>query len=550
MSSGYLQERLVKNARPALLILLAAVGFVLLIACVNVSNLLLARSASRQREMSIRAALGAGRLRVIRQLLVESLVLSGLGALVGSVFLWAGFKILMSLLPGDLPRIGEISIDSSAFVFALAISGVAGVLFGLVPALQVTKPALAQSLTAGSPGAGRTDHQSKVQGMLVVAEVAISVILLAGAGLLLQSLARLRSVPLGFQPDHVLAVKLELPDNRYPEGSRQIAFYQELLARISVLPGVTSVGAVRQLPIGDSRNLSPIEIEGRLEATAGARQWARPVAVTERYFQTMGVPLVRGRAFMAQDHAGGIESAIINEAMAGRYWPGEDPIGKRFRWVNSPYSWFTVVGVVKDAHPVEEPGKRLPEFFRPMAQFPNGWMTVVVRTVGEPLKLAEVVRDQVRAMDQNLPILEVRTLEQILTAGIVHPRFHARLLSAFAGLALVMTLVGIYGVLAYGVARQTREIGIRMALGAGRGQVLTMVLGRGTRLMLAGLALGIGAAIALTRYASSLLYGVTPTDPITFSGAGLLLLIAGLLTCWYPAWRATRVDPSITLRCE
>jgi putative ABC transport system permease protein len=547
----FLHDQTVKNARRALLVLLAAVGFVLLIACVNVANLLLSRSLARQKEMSIRAALGAGRWRVIRQLLIESVLLSLLGGLAGVVLVLCGFKLIVSVIPGDMPRLGELSIDGSVFWFTLAVSIVTGVLFGLAPALQLSKPSLNLSLAESNQGSTTSGQPSRLPGLLVVAECAMAMILLVGAGLLLQTLVRLRAVPLSFNPENVLTLGIQLPYSRYPNEPQQIAFYDSVLSRIAALPTVVSVGAVRELPVGSSARtvITPI-IEGRPEPKPGDKQWASPVAVSLGYFQTMGIQLLKGRGFTEQDREGALEVAIINEAMAKRFWAGEDPIGKRFKWANSPWSWFTVVGIIKDARQVGEETKHLPEFYRPMTQFPNMWMTIVVKTTANPIKSAAQVRSQIWAVDKDLPIQKVRTLEGILSAEVVRPRFYARLVGAFAVFALILTAVGVYGVMAYGISRRTREIGIRMALGADRSRVLKLVLRQGMTLALAGVALGMIGACALTRYASSLLYGIKAADPVTFVFAGVLLAGVALAACLGPAHRATRIDPMTALRYE
>ncbi len=546
----FLHDQMVKNAQPALLILLAAVVFVLLIACANVANLLLSRSLVRQKEMAMRAVLGASRRRVMRQLLVESMLLSLLGGLAGVVLVACGFKPILSLIPSDMPRVEEISVDGAVLCFTLAVSMLTGLLFGVAPALQLSRPSLSLSLAESSQGSVGSGRQSRLQGLLVVVEVAMAMILLVGAGLLLQSLVRLRSVPLGFNPRNVLTLGLQLPDSRYPSEPQQIAFYNDVLGRIAGLPGVASVGAARELPIGNNRLVITPIIEGRPEPKLGDKQWASPVAVSLGYLQTMGIPLIKGRGLTEQDRPGTLEVALINEAMAKRFWSNEDAIGKRFKWADMPWGWVTVVGVVRDARQVGEEIQHLPEFYRPMAQFPNGWMSIVLRTKSDPMKSAALVCGLIWTVDRDLPIQNIRTIEQILSDEVVRPRFYARLVGAFATLALILTGVGVYGVMAYGVSRRTREIGIRMALGAEPHTVLRLVLRRGMTLALTGVALGIVGAAALTRYAASLLHGVRATDPATFAAMGLLLACVALAACLGPARRATRIDPMTALRCE
>jgi len=545
-----LHEHTVRNGRLALLVLQAAVALVLLIACANAANLLLSRSLVREKEITIRSALGASRARVVRQLLVESLLLALLGGLVGGLLMLCCFKLMVAIVPADLPRVSELRMNGPVFGFTLAVSVATGVIFGLAPALQLSRPNLNLALAESSQRSSGSGRQSRLQGLLVVTEIALATVLLAGAGLLLQSLVHLRHVPLGFNPDQVLALGIQLPDGRYPNPAQQVAFFDDVLNRIATLPAVRSVGAIRELPIGANRSVVPLEVEGQPAPKPGDKTWASPVAVSQNYFPTMGIPLLKGRWFSAQDREGGPEVAMVNEAMARRFWPGEEALGKRFKMANSPWSWFTVVGIVKDARQVGEETQHLPEFFRPMAQFPNAWMTIVVKTTGDPLKSAALLRSQIWAVDKDLPIQSVRTLEQILSESVARPRFYASLVTTFAALALILTAVGVHGVMAYAVSRRTHEIGIRMALGADRSHVLKLVLKRGMMLVLAGVVLGTVGAVALTRYATSLLYGVKATDPLTFALVALLLTAVALLACLGPARRAARVAPMAALRYE
>ena len=545
-------ESLIGDTRPALLILLGAVGCVLLIACANVANLLLARATSRHKEIAIRAALGASRWRVVRQLLTESVLLSLGGGATGLLLALWGTDVLVALGPRNIPRLTEISLDSSVLFFTLLISLLTGVIFGLAPALHATKSDLTESLKEGGRGSTEGALRNRVRSALVVAEIAIALVLLVSASLLIQSFLRLERVAPGFNPHHVLTFSLDLPETRY-STVQQAAFYRQLISRIETLPGVTQASAVLPLPLSRSQMGVGFEIEGRPMAQGDLPETDFST-IGLNYFHTMGIPLVKGRDFTAHDDLKSTPVCIINETLARKYFPGEDPLGKRIKPTlsvdNNPPPMREIVGVVGDVKHRNLSAESGPEVYVPHAQVPFSTMAVIVRTETEPQSITAAVQREVRSLDKDLPLINVRTLDEYVSTSVERPRFNTLLLGIFAAVALILTAVGLYGVLAYTVAQRTHEIGIRMALGAQTRNVLRLVIGQGMLLALIGIGTGLAVAWMVTRLLASLLYGISARDPVTFAGVALLLSAVALLACYIPARRATRVDPVIALRYE
>jgi predicted permease len=549
-----LHEAMVGDARPALLVLLGAVGLVLLIACVNVANLLLARVAARETELAVRTALGAGRGRLLRQLLTESVLLALLGGAAG--VLLAGFFLdaLLGLQPQGVPRLGEVRVDRAVLGFAAGLSIATGLLFGAFPALQMTRRAPAQGLREGSRGI-LTGRGHRLRAGLVVGQMALAMMLLAGAGLLIRSFSQLRRVDPGFQATSALTFRISLPDSAYKDDARQTAFYDELLARLAALPGVLSVGAVQGLPLSGSRFNLSFEVKGRPRLPP-AQQPAMEVRVASpEYFRAIGIPVVRGRGFERGDTASSRQVVVISQAAVRRFFPGEEPLGQ---WITlgwgraegRPKAGGEVVGIVGD---VKERGlaeENAPEIYLPYAQQPIPSMDVMLRTAVSPRSLAPAVTRVVRSLDAELPIARMATLDEIVARSISEPRFYMVLLGAFAGTALFLAALGIFGVMSYAVVQRSREIGIRVALGADPKHVLGMVLGHASLLSVAGVGLGLVGALSLSRAIGSLLFELSPTDPMTLAGVAVLLLAVALLASYLPARRATRVDPLIALRSE
>jgi putative ABC transport system permease protein len=542
-----MHEQLVGRMRTALWVLLGAVGCVLLIACANAANLLLARAATRQKEIAIRAALGASRGRVARQLLTESVLLAAVG---GGLGLWLarwGLDALVVFAPSDLPRAESISMDRRVLFFTLGLSLLTGLVFGLAPALQASKPGLGEVLKEGGRGGGGGGRHTR--NVLVVAEIALALVLLVGAGLLLKSSWRLQQVNPGFNPERVLKVRLSLPPSKYPEGANVAAFYQQLLERLRALPGVQAAGMSSSVLLNKVHNSSGINIEGRPAPADGPRPELPLDSVSPSYFQVLGMQLLQGRNFTEQDQRDGLSVAIVNETMARRFWPDEDPIGKRFNFGDGG-RWWTVVGVVRDSRRQGLDAPIRIESFLPHAQRPVRAMEVVLRTTDDPLVMARTVRSAVWSLDGDLPVSEIQTVEEMMGARVAPRRFNLLLLGLFALVAVLLAAVGIYGVMSYSVTQRTHEIGIRLALGAQTRAVLSLVIGQGMRLALLGVGIGLTAAAGLTRLMAGLLFGVSATDPLTFGAIALLLVGIVLLACWIPARRATKVDPMIALRAE
>jgi putative ABC transport system permease protein len=550
------REEVVGDIRPALLILFAAVGFVLLIACANVANLLLARADERRKEIAVRAALGAGRGRIVGQLLTESVVLAALGGALGLVLARVGMEALVGLAPASIPRLDTAALDGGVLLFTAGAALVTGLLFGSIPALQAARRDLVAPLKEGGRGATAGQSRQRVRRSLVVAEVALAVVLVIGAGLLIRSFQELRQVELGFDPENVLTLQLALPGTDYPQTADLVAFYPQLLERVEALPGVRSAGAVGLLPLAQTVGDWGIDLEGR-ERGPGDNFHGFLQIVTPGYFETMRQPLVQGRFIEDTDRPDGLPAVVINETMAAVYWPGESALGKRLRIrARDDGAWFTVVGVVRDIRHNAIVEESRNEMYFPHAQLPlalggtTAAMTLVVRTASSPLALSGPVREVVRTLDPNLPVANLRSMEQVVAHALAEERFTMLLLASFAALALLLGAVGIYAVIAYAVSRRTHEIGIRMALGAGTGRILRMVVLQGIGLVGLGVAVGLLVAFGVTRVLSGFLYGVTATDPLTFLAVPVLLAAVALLASYLPARRAARVDPMVALRAE
>jgi putative ABC transport system permease protein len=538
-----------------LLLLLGAVGFVLLIACANVTNLFLTRAAGRQKEIAVRLAMGAGRFRLLRQFVAESMLLAVLGAGLGLVMAFLITQALVNLMPPNIPRVHAIGLDLPVLAFTLALAILTGLVFGAAPALTASRTDLNSTLKEGGRSALQGPQHRHLRAALVVAEVALSLVLLAGTGLLVRSFAHVLDTDPGFQPEHVLTASLYLPGpgTRYNEDSQVRKFYRDLIKRLEQLPGVKMAGASTDLPLEGGWNhvFTP---EG-YHATPGAGlNIAYHSIILGNYLQTMGIPLLRGRYSTEQDKLGSPPVLIISESLAKRYWPHEDPLGKRLKWepTASTDPWLTIVGVVSDVKQRELDAATIPHTYEPYGQHegaPSN-LNVAIRAAGDPASLASALRAAVWGLDRQLAVAQVRTMDQVISESNAPRRFNLLMLAAFAALALVLATVGIYGVIAYSVAQRTHEIGIRMALGAEARDVLRMVIVHGLRLALSGVALGAIGALALTRFLSSLLYGVKPTDPLTYVAVSLLLLAVAMLAVYIPARRATKVDPMVALRYE
>jgi putative ABC transport system permease protein len=541
----------VRDIKPALIVLLCAVAFVLLIACANVANLLLARAAGRQKEIAIRTALGAGRARIIRQLLTESALLALLGGAVGLLLAKWGMDLLLNLAPQGLPRMSDVSLDGRALIFTATVTLLTGVIFGLVPALQSSKPNLNETMNETGRGSTEGRRRSLVRSALVVLEVASALMLLVGAGLLIKSFWRLHQIDPGFNPDNTLTMTVSLPRAKYPEDAQRVAFFRQLLEKINALPGVEAAGASNSIPMEGDMVLA-FEVQGRAPLPPGAGQSTNFYGVSADYFKAMGIRLLRGRLLNERDASDSPHVAVINETMAKKIFPDEDPIGKRITFDgggNNP-DWYEIVGVVGDVKQYGLDQATPMQTYEPYTQQTFPYMTLVARAAGEPANLTAAIRNTILQIDKEQPVANVRTLDQILSNSIAQQQFSTLLLGVFAVVAMSLAAVGIYGVLSYAVTQRTHEIGVRLALGAARRDVLRLVVGQGMRLTLLGVAAGLICAFALTRLMSSLLFGVSATDPMIFSLIPLLIVIVALLACWIPARRATKVDPLTALRYE
>ncbi len=543
-----LRTDLVANVQTMLFVLLGVVGFVLLIACANVANLQLARTSTRQRELAIRAALGATRARLVRQLLTENCLLGLLGGAAGIALAWFGLDLLLQLLPLQLPRAGGIALSRSVLGLSLGISLLTGLLFGLAPARQVARPDLQAPLKEG----GRTSANGvgrRLRAVLVFAETALALMLVVGAGLLIKSFARLHTVDPGFTADRVISFQLSPSDD---DPARVRLYYREVLGRLQNLPGVKSVGGIHLLPMSEDNWNPSIKIEDQSLTSGTSSESVNWRLVTPDYFRTMKIPLRAGRFFTAADNENAPDVALVNETLARKYWPGGDPLGKRVRTgFEGKGKWASIVGVVGDIRQQGLRNQVEPELYRPYPQhdfLPD--MTVMVRSTSDSPALAASIRDAVWSVNKNVPITHLASMDEVVARSIEQPRSTMLLLSLFAAIGLILGLIGIYGVISYSVTQRTPEIGIRIALGAATADVLKLVLGHGMKLVFCGIAAGLVGAIALTRLLSSLLFGVSATDPATFAIIAALLSLAALLACYLPARRATRLDPITSLRYE
>jgi putative ABC transport system permease protein len=546
----HLQDVMSESVRRSLWVLLGAVGFILLIACINVANLMLARAAERQKELAVRLALGAGHWRIVRQLLSESLLLAGLGAAGGLLLGRLMLAGLLTLAPPEIPQLSRVGLDNAVLLFTLGVAALTSLLFGLAPALRASKTDLQTALKDG----GRLTTSAAREGMrkaLLIAEVSLSLVLLAGAGLLLRSMYNLLRVDLGFEPGNLLTMRFELSDKKYSPQTGRV-FYDECLARVQAVPGARSAAWSQSLPIEGSYWDSvftaadkPVPSRANLPASDYLR-------VSADYFETMGIRLLRGRWFSSADTPESAPVAVINETLSRRIWPNEDPIGKRIKQGFPEYNglWREVIGVVNDVktNGVDRPTSM--QTYVLFSQTPGTFLGLIVRTQGNPLAVAAPIEQAIHTVDKDLPVFSIFTMDQLLGNSLAQRRLTLILLASFAALALLLAAVGVYGVIAYMVRQRTRELGVRLALGAQAGDVLKLILGQGLKLALIGVALGLAEAFALTRWMESLLFGVRPTDPLTFCLIAVVLLCVALVACWLPARSATQVDPLLALRCE
>jgi putative ABC transport system permease protein len=548
------QHRLTGDVRAPLLVLLVAVGLVLLIACANVANLLLARASARQKEMAIRAALGAGGMRLIRQMLSESLLVAIAAGTLGILIAFWGMGLLLSLAPADLPHMQAISIDARVLAFAFLLSIVTTVIFGLIPGLDASRTDPHEALKEGGRGATTSRGRRNLQSVLIVSQSALAVMLLIGAGLLLRSFQRLLETDPGFRPQHVLTLTVPLPHEAYSHADQIRNFFKQMLSRTRALPGVNSAGTSTDLPLYSEEH-DGVQIEGRENANLPnvVQSW-----VLGDYFAAMGITLKEGRLFTPDDKLGSLHVVVISERAARIYWPGQDAIGKR---MNVFGSWHTVIGIVADVKDTTIQNVAEPHTYTPYLQVPDLYLQnpvidelrtlhLAVRTQGDPAGVASAVRNELNSLDPSLAIADVRTMTSRVDESLAPQRFDLSLLALFAALAIFLAAVGVYGVLSYSVAQRSHEIGVRIALGAQPASVLAMVIREGLRLSLAGAAIGVVAALLLTRLMASLLYGVTARDPITFAGVVALICFVSALACYMPARRASKVDPMVALRYE
>jgi putative ABC transport system permease protein len=555
-----LREQLVGDVRPALLVLLGAVAFVLLIACANVANLVLAKTLARRKEIAIRTALGATRLTVLRQILSETVLLSVAGGALGLFLARSGITLIVKVLGDRIPHFMEITLDTQVLAFTLLVSVVAGILAGLIPSVRFTRSDVNEALKQGQ-GRGSSDSSgSKTRGLLVVSEVALSLVLLIGAGLMVRSLWELRSVKPGFDPRNVLTMTVPLPATKFPSPAGQISFFQELLQRVRTLPGVESAGVIDNLPLSsDGGSHQPFSIEGRPVVPMSEQPEVDVRLISPGYFSAMHIPILKGRDFSDADVAGRPGAVLISDALARRFWPNEDALGKHLTLTFFPGVVREVVGIVGDVKldSLDET-RPVATIYHPLAQITvpdqQSWrsfaMSLTMRTTSDPRNAIPAVTAAVHQVDPELPVVDVMSMNDVISESVLPQRFNLILLGSFAALALVLAAVGIYGVLSYTVRRRVREIGIRMALGASHSDVLRMIVTDGMKPILLGVALGLAAALALSRVVASLIFGVRATDPLTFAAVALLLVAVGLLATILPAYRATRVEPVRILREE
>jgi len=547
--SSSLREELTHNARPTMLTLLAAAGFVLLIACANVANLNLARMVKRERELAVRAAMGAGRVRMFRQLLTESFLLALVGGGLGLLISWGGLHLLISFATRFTPRAREIHMDGAVLLFTLLVAVFTSVLSGTAPA-AAAREALVSSLKEGSGQSTMSRGRRRLRGLLIVSQVAFSFLLLIGAGLMLRSFMKLQQVDAGFHPENVLTMRLGLNFTKYDSDDKQRAFFETLLDKISAQPGVTSAAASMTVPLGDSMRMTgDFQIEGETPAPGQSLPVGHFRIVTPSYFDALRIPLLAGRVFTKADRQNVPVVSVISQTAARRFWPGKDPIGKRFS-PDGGNTWAQIVGVVGDVHEYGLNTAPVEALYVPLAQNPLNDGSLIIKTAGEPMGIARRVIELIYEIDPNQPAARIRSLEQVRADSVAAPRLTANLLGLFALLALAIAAAGIGGVMALVVNQRKQEIGVRMAMGARPGSILRMVLGQGLALALLGIGIGLVGAMSLTRVLGGLLFEVQPTDPLTFAGVAAVLAFSALAACYVPARRAARVDPMVALRSE
>ena len=544
-----LQDTLVGTLRPGLAVLLGAVGFVLLIACANVANLLLARATAREREIALRKALGASSPRLVRQLLIESLLLSFLGGIVGVSLASIAVPAVRAFSPGSVPRLADARLDGSVLLYSLLLCVVTGVLFGLIPALQAAGRELQGALKEGSRGSSQGGHRGRLRGLLVVSEMALALILMTGAGLLIESFSRLMQVNPGFSSASLTIFPMNLPPGAYAEPTKQILFYRQLLERAKSVPGVEAAGVTSYLPLAGPVRFVYFCPEGLACQGVGKDPTTALRQVSPGYFDTVRTPLLKGRVFTERDNAGSQPVVVVNQTIADRYWPGQDPVGKHL--ANSrdmiPRE---VVGVVADVKFSALNVANVEEVYQPLEQVPFLATTLIVRSTGDTQPMITAIRAKFAEVDPNLPLTGIASMDSVVAASVAQPRLIMQFVGLFAGFALLLAAIGIYGVMAYSVSARRQEMGIRMSLGAGSADILKLVVGQGMRLALVGVAIGVAASLALTRLIATLLFGVQARDPAAFTIAAVALLTTAFLACYLPARRATRVDPIIVLRYE
>jgi putative ABC transport system permease protein len=542
------------EGRLAMALMMGVVFGVLLIACANVANLQFARATARQKEIAVRLALGAGRLRLIRQLLTENLLLALLGGAGGLLLASWGMSLMHARYAGANPTSNDVTIDGRVLGFTMLLALLSALIFGLAPALRASRTDPHEALKEGGRSGASGRHAAQTRSALVVAEISLALVLLVVAGLMIRTMIAFELIEPGFDPDNLLTMRVSLPVRDYDTEQKARDLFQRAIPRIAAQPGVKSVAAIDRLPLaGSRRNPSrSITIEGRPPSGANDAPWAVELTVSPGYFETIGIPLLRGRQLTSQDSADATRVAMISDTMARKYWSGDDPLGKRIRLESRETNdrWITIVGIVGDVRNDDVDAPPLPQLYLPHAQNPLREMSLIVRTTGDPLSNAAAARASVWAIDGNLPVYQVSTMKQLFFEDLAGVRIVVELLGAFAALALILAAVGIYGVMSYSVAQRTNEIGIRLALGAQKRDVMSLIVRQGMKLVIAGVTIGIFGALALTRVMKSMLYGVSATDPVTITGMASILALVALLACWIPAWQATKVDPIVTLRAE
>jgi putative ABC transport system permease protein len=544
----FYRELMLRETRPALLLLFAAVAVILLIACANLANLLLARGLSRQREIAVRAAMGATRWRLVRQLITETTLLSLIGGTAGVLLGYWGLRALLKL-PQNFVNVTEAKLEWPVLLFALAVSVITGWIFGLAPALQLARPKLQSFLKEGTRGGGEGARWNRVRGGFVVFQVALSLVLLVNAGLLIRSFNKLLNVSVGFRPQQLLSLEYRLPRNKYSKEEAQWNFHKRVTEEIKTIPGVESVALVRGLPFSGNGGTTQVVLLDRELPPKGQEPEVMLNTVTGNYFETMDIPILRGRTFNEEDHPNTPTALVINKTMAERYWPNQDPLGRQVKFVEDE-STGTVVGVVGDTKHYWLEENQRPQMYVAYTQNPGIFATVVMRTSVEPLSLSEQVRQAIWKVDKDQPMWKIRTVEFLVNRSVADRKFLMALMGIFAVMALLLTSVGLYGVISYLVNQRTQEIGIRMAVGAQVGHILRMVLKQGMLFVAMGIALGLVASWLLTRLIQTLLFRVSATDPLTFVGISALLVLVALVACYLPARRATKVDPLVALRYE